>query len=113
MKGRSKRSISGRSATEGMERSRRLRQPAPVRTSRQTKKRASTDSGSTPTPEVLVPQQVVHFEVTAPSAREVFLAGTFNDWKYGATPMTRAEGGRWVTELTLHPGVYEYRFVVD
>lgn len=58
-------------------------------------------------------KQLVRFEVTAPGAREVFLAGTFNDWKYGATPMTRAEEGRWIIQLTLHPGVYEYRFVID
>ena len=116
MKGRSKRTIGRTGATEGMERSRRLRQAVPARTPRQTRKKApkSGDLRSGETPEVVViPQQVVRFELTAPSAREVFLAGTFNDWKYGATPMVRAEGGKWVTELTLHPGVYEYRFVVD
>jgi len=27
--------------------------------------------------------------------------------------MTQGKDGKWFKELTLHPGVYEYRFVVD
>lgn len=116
MKGRSKRTISGTGATHGMERSRRLRQTTPEKSLRQTKKRTAQSAGSpsAKTPEAeAVSQQLVRFELTAPSAREVFLAGSFNDWKYGATAMTRGKGGKWVAELTLHHGVYEYRFVVD
>ncbi len=36
------------------------------------------------------------------------VAGTFSGWE--RVPMRR-EGGRWVVELTLEPGVYEYAFV--
>src|SRR5579864_6041139 len=107
MKSRSKRTISGTGTTEGMERSRRLRQTAPARSPRQTKKRTTQAADSSPagTPKAVeVPQQVVRFELTAPFAREVFLAGTFNDWKYGATAMSRAESGKWVAELTLRHG---------
>ena len=113
MKSRSKRTVSGTGATEGMERSRRLRQTAPAKSPRQTKKRSAQSAGSVVKPEVMAGLQVVRFELIAPSAREVFLAGTFNNWKCGAMPMSRAEGGKWVAELTLHHGVYEYRFVVD
>lgn len=97
-----------------MERSRRLRQTAPAKSPQQTKKRTAQAAESGATSKVMgPPQQVVYFELIAPSAREVYLAGTFNDWKYGATPMIRDEGGKWIAELTLHHGVHEYRFVVD
>jgi len=43
----------------------------------------------------------------------VNVAGSFNDWRPEATPMVSLGGGSWMKELTLPPGVYEYRFVVD
>ena len=55
----------------------------------------------------------VHFELTHPNARAVCLAGSFNDWHAAATPMVALGEGRWAKELTLAPGRYEYRFVVD
>jgi len=55
----------------------------------------------------------VILEYFNPNAREVSVAGTFNDWQSGAAPMIRKRGGRWWTELLLQPGLYEYRFVVD
>lgn len=116
MKSRSKRTTSKTGGTEGMERSRRLRQTTPIKSPRQTKKRTpqSTDSIPAGTQKLIaVPLEVVRFELIAPSAREVFLAGTFNNWKCGATPMTSAGSGKWIAELTLHHGVHEYRFVVD
>ena len=48
-----------------------------------------------------------------PTARRVFVAGTFNDWRVDATPLQKAEEGEWVLKLTLGPGTYEYRLVVD
>ena len=41
------------------------------------------------------------------------MVGTFNRWKVGATPLRSAGDGMWATELSLAPGRYEYRFVVD
>ena len=55
----------------------------------------------------------VRVEFTQMHARKVFIAGTFNDWQPSATPMISQGGGRWAQELTLAPGHYEYRFVVD
>jgi 5'-AMP-activated protein kinase regulatory beta subunit len=55
----------------------------------------------------------VSFEYFNPAAREVLVAGSFNDWQAGATPMSNQGGGKWATELLLKPGHYEYRFVVD
>ena len=51
--------------------------------------------------------------VHAPDAKEVFLAGTFNDWNPKALPMHRTRGGEWAHTLDLPPGRYEYKFVID
>ena len=50
-----------------------------------------------------------HYE----QAQAVFIAGTFNDWHPSVTPMIAPGEGRWAKELSLPPGRYEYRFVVD
>ena len=51
--------------------------------------------------------------LTHPTAQEVYIAGSFNDWHPTVTPMIRLEDGKWAKELALLPGRYEYRFVVD
>lgn len=56
---------------------------------------------------------LVRFELDAPDARDVFVAGTFNDWRPDVTPLTRREGGPWTADLELAPGRYEYKFIVD
>lgn len=48
-----------------------------------------------------------------PKAKEVRLAGSFNNWDSGATPLRSDGEGRWEVELSLMRGRYEYRFVVD
>jgi 1,4-alpha-glucan branching enzyme len=55
----------------------------------------------------------VNFEYFNPHACEVLVAGSFNDWRARATPMSKQPGGRWSTQILLEPGDYEYRFVVD
>lgn len=55
----------------------------------------------------------VSFEYFNSTAREVLVAGSFNDWQPAATPMSKQRGGKWSTELLLKPGRYEYRLVVD
>jgi hypothetical protein len=60
---------------------------------------------------VLVP---VHFEYIDVGAESVCVAGTFNAWHPGATPLTRYKSrGVWMKDLQLSPGRYEYSFVVD
>ncbi len=59
------------------------------------------------------PTQQVRLEFFHPQAREVNIAGLFNDWRPGATWMISLGNGRWVKELLLPPGRYEYCFVVD
>lgn len=46
-------------------------------------------------------------------AQAISIAGTFNDWRPEATPMIHLNQDRWVKELSLPPGRYEYRLVVD
>lgn len=45
---------------------------------------------------------------------EVSVAGAFNDWNVGATPMTDPDGdGTYEATLLLAPGTYPYKYVVD
>jgi 1,4-alpha-glucan branching enzyme len=55
----------------------------------------------------------VHIEFSHPTAEEVRIAGSFNDWRPEATPMIALGGGRWAKKLVLPPGKYEYCLVVD
>ena len=56
----------------------------------------------------------VRFVLVAPEAREVSLAGTFNQWDAHATPLVRAgPTGVWTATLTLPAGQHQYAFVVD
>ena len=57
--------------------------------------------------------QSIRIEFTHPTATAVAIAGTFNDWRPDATQMIRLSDGRWIKDLALPPGKYEYRLVVD
>lgn len=77
-------------------------------------KKSSLKTRSAGRSEVSTPQiQLVRIEFTAPSAITVYIAGTFNDWHPSATAMIALGDGRWVRELALPVGLYEYRLVVD
>ena len=54
-----------------------------------------------------------HIEFSHANATTISIAGTFNDWRPGATPMVSLGDGRWCKEMKLKPGVYEYQLVVD
>jgi 1,4-alpha-glucan branching enzyme len=53
------------------------------------------------------------FELLAPEAQEVYLAGEFNNWDTRAHPMKKDKNGIWKITLSLNPGRYEYRFLAD
>ena len=59
------------------------------------------------------PARKVRFEFHQDGAQAVFIAGTFNDWRPNGLAMIDVADGNWVKELSLAPGTYEYRFVVD
>ncbi|MES2850321.1 MAG: hypothetical protein V4685_14780 [Bacteroidota bacterium] len=45
-------------------------------------------------------------------AKQVMLAGSFNDWSTTALKMTATEGG-WLADVKLAPGKYWYKFIID
>ncbi|HUG27247.1 MAG TPA: glycogen-binding domain-containing protein, partial [Gemmatimonadales bacterium] len=55
---------------------------------------------------------LVHFQLEAPGASEVRLAGDFTDWQ-ATHPLSRSESGTWSVVVPLTPGIHEYAFVVD
>ena len=71
------------------------------------KARLSLERGSGSKP------HVVHLRFFRNDARDVYVAGTFNDWQPAKTPLRQKETGEWEIALSLAPGDYEYRFVAD
>jgi 1,4-alpha-glucan branching enzyme len=57
-------------------------------------------------------EKPVEFCVHAPQAASVVVAGSFNDWDTNKTRLER-DGDGWKAKISLAPGRYEYRFVVD
>lgn len=55
----------------------------------------------------------VLFELVKPGAKQVCVAGSFNGWKPERAPLSSVGDGRFVGDLTVDPGRYEYLFVVD
>ena len=51
------------------------------------------------------------FRYKAPDAKTVELMCEFNGWK--AVPMTKGDDGVWTTKVTLSPGTYGYKFLVN
>jgi 1,4-alpha-glucan branching enzyme len=45
-------------------------------------------------------------------AKQVILAGSFNNWDESAVRMKRSGDG-WEIHLSLAPGIYEYKFIAD
>ncbi len=55
----------------------------------------------------------ISLELVQPGAKTVCVAGSFNEWKPESTPLNQVGNGRWIGDLKVHPGRYEYLFVVD
>lgn len=51
--------------------------------------------------------------VEAPQAKEVYLAGEFNNWKLDENSRMEKTNGCWTKRLNLDNGKYRYRFVID
>lgn len=56
--------------------------------------------------------RTVTFEFSAPAAKTVSVAGTFNNWSQDANPM-RVQGGGWTATIEVPVGRHQYKFVVD
>ena len=55
----------------------------------------------------------ISLELVRPGAKKVCVAGSFNGWKPEQMPLAPMGNGRWVGDLAINPGKYEYLFVVD
>jgi len=51
--------------------------------------------------------------VKAPEAKEVYLAGEFNNWKLDENSRMEQNNGSWSKRINLNSGKYRYRFVID
>jgi 1,4-alpha-glucan branching enzyme len=68
------------------------------------------------TPPTSAPRQgekSIEFKLRNPHAKSAFVAGSFNSWDLKRTPMRKESDGEWKATVSLAPGRYEYRFVVD
>lgn len=55
----------------------------------------------------------ITFEISAPNAKEVRLAGDFNSWDSNKTVLKKTKNGVWKRDLELKSGRYEYKYLID
>lgn len=58
-------------------------------------------------------EEAVRIGYFNPDAAHVFVAGSFNHWEPRTLPMERDATGNWSVTLSLPPGEYHYRLIVD
>jgi 5'-AMP-activated protein kinase regulatory beta subunit len=49
----------------------------------------------------------------APEAQQVFVAGTFSEWRPDAMPLVQDKAGNWRGSLKFPVGHHEFKFIVD
>ena len=77
-------------------------------------KRSSHDKHKLPNRQREDPQnRRVKFVILAPHAKEVHLAGDFNDWDPRSLSLKRVNDGIWEAEIRVTPGSYRYKFFID
>jgi len=57
--------------------------------------------------------KTAEFKLFAPQAKRVSLAGSFNNWDPKVTSAKKDSKGNWSVKVSLKPGRYEYKFLVD
>ena len=55
----------------------------------------------------------ITFKLEASEAKEAVLVGDFNSWDLKKHTKKKDNKGRWTKIVTLAPGKYEYKFLVD
>ncbi len=60
-----------------------------------------------------IAKQKVTFTYIAPEAQAVLLVGDFTGWQQAPLKFKKDRQGLWKTSITLAPGRYEYRLLVD
>jgi 1,4-alpha-glucan branching enzyme len=86
-----------------------------IKIKRKAKKAApTTEAGKTEALKTAAPKaNRVSLELIQPDAKNVFVAGSFNEWKPEKAPLVRVGNGQWAGDLAVKPGRHEYLFVVD
>jgi 1,4-alpha-glucan branching enzyme len=59
------------------------------------------------------PKQKITFTYAAPEAQSVLLAGDFTGWQQAPLSLKKDKAGTWKKTVSLEPGRYEYRLLVD
>jgi 1,4-alpha-glucan branching enzyme len=62
---------------------------------------------------VRVDGEWVEFSFFRPTARQVHLAGDFNNWRRGELPMIRGAHGYWIARMRLPAGEFKFRYCAD
>jgi len=55
----------------------------------------------------------IEFRFQADPGKDVFIAGSFNDWNPTKTKLKDKGDGLYTVKLQLRSGAHEYKFVVD
>ena len=59
------------------------------------------------------PKQKVIFSFSAPEAQTVQVAGDFTGWQQAPLTLKKDKSGTWKKTVSLAPGRYAYRLLVD
>ncbi|MCG3181783.1 MAG: hypothetical protein BIFFINMI_04192 [Phycisphaerae bacterium] len=62
---------------------------------------------------VIVQGNRVEFRFLRPEARDVFVAGDFNNWTRNQFRMSKDHRGAWRLVVFLPPGTYRFRYCAD
>jgi len=57
--------------------------------------------------------KIVEIRHPIPGAKEVYLAGEFNDWDPRSLPMKKGKDGIWKAKTKLPLGRHEYKLIAD
>lgn len=61
----------------------------------------------------LLRSKSAELKLFAPQAKRVNVAGSFNSWDTKSVTAKRDSKGTWSVKMSLKPGRYEYKFLVD
>ncbi len=55
----------------------------------------------------------ITFQIEQPDATSVQVAGDFSEWEKSPVSLKKQKDGLWKATVSLAPGSYQYRFLVD
>ena len=56
--------------------------------------------------------QVLRLKINYSGDGQLYLIGDFNDWEHPGVPLSRQDSRRYVAQLSLDPGAYEYKILL-